>query len=99
MRKKTIIEKYLLVTFPVRFIDNVIHQFHLKLIEKQTEFELTIPGFLYAKPNKTVLVEILFCRCNENFVKRFLDKLRIWFNTNLILQLNDPLRKLEVYST
>ena len=99
MRKKTIIEKYLLATFPIRFIDNAIHQFHLKLIEKQTEFELTIPGFLYTKPNKTVLVEILFCRCNENIVKRFLDKLRIWFNTNLILQLNDPLRKLEVYST
>ena len=43
--KKTIREKYRLAGFPPRFVDDVIHQFHQKLIGKQTEYEIAIPDF------------------------------------------------------
>ena len=35
--KETIREKYHLAVFPTRFVGNVIHQFHQKLIDKQAE--------------------------------------------------------------
>ena len=43
--KKTIRAKYRLTGFPPRFVDDVIHQFHQKLIGKQTEYEIAIPDF------------------------------------------------------
>ena len=73
--KEIIREKYHLAGFPTRFVDNVIHQFHQKLIGKQAEYELIIPDFLFAEPKKFILVEISYCLSNENTVKRFLDKL------------------------
>ena len=74
--KETIREKYHLAGFPTRFVDNVIHQFHLKLIDKQAEYELIIPDFLFAEPKKFILLEIPYCVSNENTVKRFLGKLQ-----------------------
>ena len=74
--KEIIREKYHLAGFPTRFVDNVIHQFHQKLIDKQAEYELIIPDFLFAEPKKFILVEISYCLSNENTVKRFLDKLQ-----------------------
>ena len=72
--KETIKEKYYLASFPTTFVDNVIHQCHRKLTDKQTENELIIPDFLFAKPKKFNLVEIPFRISNKNHVKRFLDK-------------------------
>ena len=54
--KKTIREKYCLAGFPTRFVDNVIHQFHQMSIDKQTEYGLIIPDFLFAEPKKFILV-------------------------------------------
>ena len=67
--KEKIREKYHLAGFATRFVDNVIDQFHQKLIDKQAEYELIIRAFL---------VEIPFCVSNENTVKRFLDKLQFF---------------------
>ena len=44
--KEKIREKYRFTGFPTRFANNVIHQFHQKLIDKQAESELIIPDFL-----------------------------------------------------
>ena len=74
--KETIREKYRLGGFPNRFVDNVIHQFYQKLIDKPAEFELIIPDFLFAEPKKFILLEIPYCISNENTVKRFLGKLQ-----------------------
>ena len=74
--KEIIREKYHLAGFPTRFVDNVIHQFHQKLIDKQAEYELIIPDFLFAKPKVFILVEIPFCVTNENNAKRLLDRLQ-----------------------
>ena len=74
--KETIRERYHLVGVPTRFVDNVIQQLHQMLIDKQTEYELIIPDFLFEEPNKYILVEITFRISNENTVKRFLDKLQ-----------------------
>ena len=74
--KEIIREKYHLAGFSTRFVDNVIHQFHQKLIDKQAEYELIIPDFLFAEPKKFILVEIPYCISNENTVKRFLGKLQ-----------------------
>ena len=94
--KEIIREKYHLAGFPTRFVDKVIHQFHQKLIGKQAEYELIIPDFLFAEPKKFILVEIPYCLSNENTVKRFLKNCNLLSTTNLILQLNGPLRKSEV---
>ena len=94
--KEIISEKYHLAGFPTRFVDKVIHQFHQKLIGKQAEYELIIPDFLFAEPKKFILVEIPYCLSNENTVKRFLKNCNLLSTTNLILQLNGPLRKSEV---
>ena len=56
--KEIIREKYHLAGFHTRFVNNVIHQFHQKLIDKQAEYELIIPDFLFAEPTKFILVEI-----------------------------------------
>ena len=56
--KEIIREKYHLAGFPTWFVDNVIDQFHIKLIDKQGEYELMIPDFLLAEPKKFILVEI-----------------------------------------
>ena len=74
--KEIIREKYHLAGFPTRFVDNFIHQFHQKLIDKQAEYELIIPDFLFAKPKKFILVEIPYCVSIENTVKRFSGKLQ-----------------------
>ena len=66
--KEIIREKYDLPGFPTRFVDNVIHQFRQKLIDKQAEYELIIPDFLFAEPKKFILVEISYCVSNENTV-------------------------------
>lgn len=78
MREKTITNKYCLAGFPTRFLGNVIHQFHKKLIDKQIEYELIIRDFSFAQPKKFIFVKIPFCVSNENSVKRFLDKLQIF---------------------
>ena len=64
---KETIRKISYAVFSTRFVDNVIHLFHQKLIDKQAEYELIIPDFL---------VEIPFCLSNKNTVKNFLDKLK-----------------------
>ena len=74
--KEIIREKYHLAGFSTRFVDNVIHQFHQKLIDKQAEHELIIPDFLFSEPKKFILVEIPYCISNENTVKRVLGKLQ-----------------------
>ena len=74
--KEIIREKYHLAAFPTRFVDNVFHQFDQKLIDKQAEYELIIPDFLFAEPNKFTLLEIPYCVSNENTAKRFLGKLQ-----------------------
>ena len=56
--KETIRRKYRLAGFSTKFAGNVIQQFHQKLIEKQTRYELIIPDFLFAEPKKFILVEI-----------------------------------------
>ena len=66
--KEIIREKYHLAAFPTRFVDNVFHQFDQKLIDKQAEYELIIPDFLFAEPKKFILVEISYCVSNENTV-------------------------------
>ena len=53
--KETLGEKYRLAGFLTGFVDNVIRQFHQKLIDKQTEYELIIPDFLFAESRN------LFC--------------------------------------
>ena len=55
--KETIRQKYCLAGLPNRFVDNVIWQFHQKLIDKQAEYELIIPDFLFAEPKKFILIE------------------------------------------
>ena len=77
--KQKIREIYHLTGFPNRFCDNVIHQFHQKLIDKQADYELIIFHSLFAEPKKFILVEIPFCVSNENTVKIFLDKLQFFF--------------------
>ena len=68
--------KYHLAGFPTIFVDNAIHQSHLKL----PEYQLIIPDFLFAEPKKFILVEIPFYMSNENTVKRFLNKLQSFFH-------------------
>ena len=58
LEKETIREKYHLAGFPTTFVDNVIHQFHQKSIDKQQEYELIIPDILFAESKKFMLVEI-----------------------------------------
>ena len=77
--KETIREKHHLVDFPTRFIDNVIHQFHQKLTDKQTKYEMIIPDFLLAEPKKFILVGIPFSISNEKAVKKLLDNLQSFF--------------------
>ena len=89
-------DKYDLPGFPTRFADNVIHQFHQKLIDKQTEYELIIPDFLFAEPKKFILAEIPFCISNENTVKNFLGKLQSVVHHKLDIASNGLLRKSEV---
>ena len=81
--KEIIREKYHLAAFPTRFVDNVFHQFDQKLIDKQAEYELIIPDFLFAEPKKFILVEIPYCVSNENTVKRFLGKLQSFVHHKL----------------
>ena len=50
--KETIREKHRLASFRTTFVNNFIHQSHQKLIDKQTEYELIIPNFLFAEPKK-----------------------------------------------
>ena len=67
------------VVFSCRPFPNILKykdQFHQKLIDRQTEYELIVPNFLFAEPNKFILVKIPFSISNENTVKRFLDKLQ-----------------------
>ena len=67
------------VVFSCRPFPNVLKykdQFYQKLIDKQTEYELIVPNFLFVEPNKFILVEIPFCISNENTIKRVLDKLQ-----------------------
>ena len=52
--KETIRLKYRLSGFPTGFVDNAIHQFHQKLSDKQTEYELTILEFLFAESKKFI---------------------------------------------
>ena len=74
--KEIIRGKYHLAGFPTGFVDNASHQFQEKLIDKQAEYELIIPDFLFAEPKKGIfLVEIPYCVSNENTIKRFLGKL------------------------
>ena len=47
-----------------------------KVIDRQVEYELTIPDFLFAEPTKFILVEIPFCISNESTVKILLDNLQ-----------------------
>ena len=96
--KEMIREKYCLAGFPTRFVDIFICQFHQKLIDKQAEYELMIPDFLFAETNKFILVEIPFCMSNAKTVKRFLDKLHLSLTTNLRWLLNVSLTKSELCS-
>ena len=50
--KETIRKKYCLVCFSTRFVGNAIHKFFQKLIDKQTEYELIIPNFLFSESKK-----------------------------------------------
>ena len=43
--KGTTREKYRWTDFPIRVVNNVIRQFHQKLINKQTEYKLKILTF------------------------------------------------------
>ena len=73
--KETFREKYRSAGFSTKFVGNAIQQLYQKLIDKQTEYDLIIPDFLFAEPKKFILVGIPFCISNQNIVKRFLDKL------------------------
>ena len=92
--KEIIREKYHLAGFPTRFVDNVIHQFHQKLIDKQAEYELIIPDFLFAEPKKFILVEIPYCVSNENTVKRFLGKLQSFVHHKFDIAVKWKIRRL-----
>ena len=69
--KETIRGKYHLAVFPIRIVDNIVHQFQQKLIDKPREYELIIPDFLLADSKKLILVEILFCISNAFYKKPF----------------------------
>ena len=62
--KGTTREKYRWTDFPIRVVNNVIRQFHQKLINKQTDYELKILTFYLQNPRN--LVQILFCVSNGN---------------------------------
>ena len=92
--KETIRQKYHLAGFPTRFVDNVIHQFHQKLVDKQTEYELIIPDVLFAEPKKSILVEISLCISNENTVKRILEKLQSFVHHKFDIGVNWSTKKI-----
>ena len=94
--KEIIREKYHLAGFSTRFVDNVIHQFHQKLIDKQAEHELIIPDFLFSEPKKFILVEIPYCISNENTVKRVLGKLQSFVHHKFDNAVKWSIRKSEV---
>ena len=48
--KETVREKYCSAGFSTKFVGNAIQQLYQKLIDKQTEYELIIPDFLFAEP-------------------------------------------------
>ena len=64
-------QPYAAMSIPHWYHIDVIHQFHQKLIDKQTEYEPIIPDFLFAEPKKFILVAIPFCTGNENTLKDF----------------------------
>ena len=94
--KEIIREKYHLAGFPTTFVDNVIHQFHQKLIDKQAQYELIITYLLFAVPKKFVLVEIPYCVSNENTVKRFLAKLQSFVHHKLDISVKWSTKKIRI---
>ena len=58
--KGIIKQKYYLADSPTRFINNVIHRFQKKFVDKQTKK----PEFLFAGNKKLILVEMKFCISN-----------------------------------
>ena len=94
--KEIIREKHHLAVFPTRFVDNVIHQFHQKLIDKQAQYELIITYFLFAVPKKFILVEIPYCVSNENTVKRFLAKLQSFVHHKLDISVKWSTKKIRI---
>ena len=71
--KEIIRGKYHIAGFPTRFVDNASHQFQEKLIDKQAEYELIIPDFLFAEPKKFILVETLSIMVVHNSVVSIID--------------------------
>ena len=94
--KEIIREKHHLAVFPTTFVDNVIHQFHQKLIDKQAQYELIITYLLFAVPKKFVLVEIPYCVSNENTAKRFLAKLQSFVHHKLDISVKWSTKKIRI---
>ena len=94
--KEIIREKYHLAVFPIRFVDNVIHQLHQKLIDKQAQYELIITYFLFAEPNKFILVDIPYCVSNENTITRFLAKLQSFVHHKFDISVKWSTKKIRI---
>ena len=72
-------------------------RFIKKTIDKQKEYEVIIPKFLFAESKKFILVEILFCISNENTVKEFLNKFQSFVHHKLDIAVNWSTEKIKMF--
>ena len=73
-----ITEKFLKAGFPSRFVGSVIQQFKNRKAENLDE--MIIPKNFFEIPKKAVCIELPYCPKNEDVLKSFLEKFKMFTN-------------------
>ena len=93
--KEKIRNKYENAGFPQPFTESVISQFENKADNTVDNEEMIIPHFLFEEPRRFILVEIPFCETNESLVKRLLQKLKKFTNSEIDFAVTWKTRKVK----